>query len=172
MEYLDIYDENKVFTGRKIAREESAKIGKGEYYLYVQCWIINSKGEILLTKRSQGRLHEGWWEPTGGCVTAGEDSITGIIRELEEEIGVKVDKKELNFITTKKETKAVRSCFRDIYYIRKDIKIDELKFDPIEVCEAKWVSIEEFNKISNSNEMSPSLKFFTKEYDKIINKKS
>ena len=170
MEYLDIYDENKVFTGRKIERDNSAQIKEGEYYLYVQCWIVNDEGKILLTQRSKGRLHEGWWEPTGGCVTAGEDSITGIIRELEEEIGVKVKPEELNFIKTKKEKRKIRSCFRDIYYIRKNIPISDLNVDPVEVCDAKWVSINELSKMLENKEMSPWLKFFEKEYNKIIEK--
>lgn len=45
-EKLDIYNSEKIKTGKIIERKGGVKLEKGEYILAVQCWIINGKGEI------------------------------------------------------------------------------------------------------------------------------
>ena len=50
-EKLDIYDENRIKTGKIIERKENIPLEKNELVLAVQCWIINNKNEILLTQR-------------------------------------------------------------------------------------------------------------------------
>ena len=38
---MDVYDENKVKTGKVINREDRKKPDNNEYTLSVHCWIIN-----------------------------------------------------------------------------------------------------------------------------------
>ena len=92
-EKLDIYNENKIKTGKIIERKEEVTIEKNEFVLAVQCWIINTKNEILLTKRKLDKKFGGMWEPTSGLVKSGEDSIQGIKREIKEEIGIEIEDK-------------------------------------------------------------------------------
>lgn len=73
-EKLDIYDKTKNKTGRIVERKEGIKLNGEEYILAVQCWILNSKGNILLTQRKLDKIHGGMWEPTGGLVISGETS--------------------------------------------------------------------------------------------------
>ena len=167
MELLDIYNEKKEITGKIIERIPETKLKDNEYILYVQCWIINDNNEILLSQRNLNKIHGGTWEPTGGIVCSGETSIEGIQRELKEEIGISVGKNELKKIRTITEKKSV-NWFRDIYILRKDIKIEDLKFADNEVIDAKYVTIKEFKEMISNKQIMDWLLFFEKEYYKII----
>ena len=50
-ELWDVYDINKNKTG-KIAERGVTKLQNGEYHIAVQAVIINSKGDILISKRA------------------------------------------------------------------------------------------------------------------------
>ena len=54
-EKLDIYNENRIKTGKIIERKEDTEINENEFILAVQCWIINSQNKILLTKRRKDK---------------------------------------------------------------------------------------------------------------------
>ena len=62
-EKLDVYDENRNKTGRIIERKEGEILSSDEYILAIQCWIINSNNEILLTKRKATKKDGNMWEP-------------------------------------------------------------------------------------------------------------
>lgn len=159
-EYLDIYDDNKNRTGKVIERVPKIEVAENEYFLTVQCWILNSKNEILMTRRSFDKSYGGMWEPTGGCVIAGENSIQGIKRELKEEIGLNVKDDELRIIKEVKD----KNTFRDIYLLRKDFEINELCFKDNEVIDAKFVTIDEFKLMLNTGEAIYWLDHFVKIY--------
>ena len=87
LELWDIYDENRNRTER--THERGKPFSKGDYHIFVCIWIINSRNEILLTKRNPNKTPWGnYWECTAGCVIAGEDSLQGALREVAEEIGI------------------------------------------------------------------------------------
>lgn len=144
-EKLDVYDKTKNKTGRIVERKACIKLNGEEYILAVQCWILNPKGKILLTQRKLDKIHGGMWEPTGGLVISGETSIEGIRRELLEEIGVNVSDEELFLIKEKIEKGNLCNTIRDVYVIKKDIKLNELHFNDGEVISAKYVTIEELS---------------------------
>ena len=102
-EKLDIYDDNRNKTGRIIERKEGEITSSNEYILAIQCWIINSNNEILLTKRKATKKDGNMWEPTGGLVQSGENSMDGVKRELKEEIGISVDDNDLILLKTNTE---------------------------------------------------------------------
>lgn len=85
MEMCDVHDESGTRTGRIVAR--NTLLGQGEYYLSVQVWLRNEGGEYLIQQRA---LHlttgPGMWATTAGYVISGEDSISGAIREVMEEL--------------------------------------------------------------------------------------
>ena len=85
-ELWDIYDKNRIKTGRTIERGQP--MTENEYHIVVQVWIRNSNGQWLISRRSPGKSMPLKWEPTGGSVLAGEDSLTGALREVREELGV------------------------------------------------------------------------------------
>ena len=96
-ELWDIYDINKKRVGRT-AERNIYQFKKGEYYIVVTGIIINSKNEILISKRAEHKKFGLMWECSGGSILAGETSLEGIIRELKEELGIKFSKKEAIFL--------------------------------------------------------------------------
>ena len=52
--------------------------------------MIDVDGRVLLAKRPPGRPRAGLWEFPGGKVEPGETPEAALIRELEEELGIKV----------------------------------------------------------------------------------
>jgi len=86
-EYWDVLDEKRQPTGRIHKRGEP--LPDDDYHLVVRAWIVNSKGEFLITRRAFNKIgFPGMWEIPSGSATVGEDSRTAIIREAEEESGI------------------------------------------------------------------------------------
>lgn len=159
VEKLDIYNREKSRTGKIVERREGVKLKKEEYILSVQCWIINKQGEILLTQRKLNKIHGGMWEPTGGLVISGENSIQGIKRELQEEIGLNVSDNEL-FLVEEKIEEENCNFFRDVYIIKKDIDLNELHFNDGEVINAQYVTIEKLSYMIEQGESFEWLRYF------------
>lgn len=57
--------------------------------------LADARGRVLLQQRSPGRQMAGLWEFPGGKVEAGERPEPGLVRELEEELGIHVDEADL-----------------------------------------------------------------------------
>jgi 8-oxo-dGTP diphosphatase len=58
--------------------------------LVVACALVDADGRVLLAKRPPGRPLAGLWEFPGGKVEPGETPDAALIRELEEELGIRV----------------------------------------------------------------------------------
>lgn len=154
-EFWDIYDENKKKTGKTIERS-SRWLEKGEYHIVVTALIINSKKQILISKRAENKKYGLKWECNGGSVLAGETSLEGVIREVKEELGIQFSKKDAIFL---KEIKDYRQNpdFKDIWLFKKDIKEEEITLPDGEAIEYKWVDIEEFMDMTEKGQMVPSI---------------
>lgn len=87
-ELVDIYNENRKKTGKTKIRHKD-KLEVGEYVIGVQAIMINSKKEILISKRSKNKdAYPLMWECNGGALLARETSLQGILREIKEELGL------------------------------------------------------------------------------------
>ena len=97
LEYLaEVYDKDRKPLGRTV--ERGAPLPEGTYHLAVQIAPLNSRGEILLTRRADSKpKYPGCWEIPGGCAKAGEDSPTAACRELLEETGIAVGPEDMTF---------------------------------------------------------------------------
>lgn len=107
-------------------------------------WIINSKGELLCSKRSdnvKGNLGK-WQTFFGGHVQAGETFLQGAQRELAEETGINGDENNFHLIE-KGKNEAHRHFFEGYLYIYKDELLD---FIDKEIAEMRWLSFEDYNK--------------------------
>ena len=144
-ELWDIYDKNRNKTG-KLAQRGVDKLKEGEYHIVVTAVILNSKNEILITKRAPFKTFPLMWECNGGSILAGETSLEGILREIREEVGVVLNESEGIFLKTLE-----RSCippdFKDIWLFKKDIRNEEITLPDGEAIDFKWVTIDEFEKI-------------------------
>lgn len=63
--------------------------------LVAACALVDESGAVLITKRPAGKPLAGLWEFPGGKVERCETSEHALIRELEEELGLSVDAREL-----------------------------------------------------------------------------
>ena len=71
---------------------------QANFYAAVYAIIENEKGEILFQKRQNTGYRDGYYQVPSGHLEGKEDMKTGMIRELEEEIGIITTKKDLEVI--------------------------------------------------------------------------
>jgi len=53
--------------------------------------LVDRQGRVLVAQRPAGKWQAGRWEFPGGKVEPGEDEAAAVVRELHEELGVRVD---------------------------------------------------------------------------------
>ena len=165
-ELWDIYDTNRKKTG-KLAQRGPNALKEGEYHIIVTGIIINSKNELLLSKRAEHKTHPLMWEFTTGSLLAGEESKEGVLREIKEELGIKFETNDAIYF------KEIRrdeypSDFKDLWLFKKDVNIKDITFPDGEAIEAKWVTIDEFMNMVKNKEIIPHIDFGTKEYEEIL----
>jgi isopentenyldiphosphate isomerase len=87
MEKCDVVNEFGARTGRVVNR--GTELGPGEFYLVVHIWIRDEHGNYIIQQRAPHL--QSWpnvWATTVGYVLAGEESSSGAIREVKEELGI------------------------------------------------------------------------------------
>lgn len=138
MELWDIMDAAGNRTGRTIERGKSLK--DGEYHLAAHIYIVNGSGEFLIQKRSLKKdIWPGQWDITGGAVISGEDSCEGAIREVEEELGIKLKTEDITHMTRLHR----KRCIIDVWLAFADVSVDEVIMQDGEVDEVRFVTAEE-----------------------------
>lgn len=144
MEKRDLYDNNKQLTG--LTFYKGNPIPPGYYFLVVVVFIQNSKGEFLIQKRSARK--DGKWATTGGHPKAGETSRQGIIMEVQEELGLDISQDNFIYFKELKD----EDCYCDLYYLQKDIDINEIICQPEEVEKVKWATSAEIDTLFKNGE--------------------
>lgn len=148
MELVDIYNNKHEFLGYSKGRKE---LEEGEFRLSCFVWIINDKEELLIQQRlATAKNCPNMWETTSGGATQGDTSLTGTLRELEEELGIKANKDDLRFIGSY----ARINDFVEVYLLKSNIDIKDLKLQEDEVQQAKWMKIDEFERLISENKAS------------------
>ena len=152
MELVDIVDENNELTGQ--VEDRWIAYEKGLWRRTVSCWIMNKKGEILLQKRTPNkRRNPNKWAKTGGQVDSGESAEEAIIREVKEELGIDISKKQIQFIDIYiKDDKNRRFSYNFIFIV--DYKIEDYTLQEDEVSEVKYFTIEEIEKARKNNDVN------------------
>ena len=136
MEKWDLYDAEGRLLNQTMYR--GGKVPEGCYHRVVEAIFLNSRGEILLQKRSlHKKLYpEILWYLTGGAVLAGESVEEACIREVKEEMG---------FVPDMKKARLIHHCvvdglgfIRDVFLIFQDMPIENMHFQQDEVDDAMW----------------------------------
>ncbi|MEO1890251.1 MAG: Nudix family hydrolase [Candidatus Thioglobus sp.] len=112
--------------------------------------LRNESGQILIAKRQDHQFMAGFWELPGGKIESDETTEETIIRELNEELGVKVN--TLSLHQTMQHTYADRMVELCIY------NIDQYQNTPlgIEGQQIAWVSVQELHNY----QLLPTMKAF------------
>ena len=151
-ELWDLYDKDRKPLGRTV--ERGAPLPEGTYHLAVQIAPLNSRGEILLTRRADSKpKYPGCWEIPGGCAKAGEDSLTAACRELLEETGIAVGPEDMTLLTQL----LVPTAHFDLYAVTADVPLTQLSLQPGETDQAQWLPLETWlERVGKGNYLSPS----------------
>lgn len=147
-EYWDLYDGAGQKTGKVHLR--GTKVPEGCFHKVVHIWIQNSKGELLMQKRSDKVDNcPGIWAATGGSVQAGEEPLISAVRELSEELGITVSEEELQYCLMVRR----KDAFCYVYLVKKDIPVDALTLQECEVAAAEWMSVETIERMVEERTM-------------------
>ena len=154
MEYLDIVDENGIPTGETIERSLAHRTGVRHRTTHI--WIVRKQGEsvqILLQKRSSNKdSFPGCYDiSSAGHIPAGDGFAESGLRELEEELGLLVQKEELidcgfHRVFTENEFHGipyVDNQISKVFLLWKDIEIEELRLQAEEIESAMWMDYKE-----------------------------
>ncbi|WP_411676600.1 NUDIX hydrolase [Caproicibacter sp.] len=148
-ELCDVYDQNKNRTGRVWTRGVPMRLG--DYRLVVYAWIFDREGQLLMTRRHPKKVWGGCWECTAGGVQAGETSLQGALRELREEIGVSFAEKDASLLHSSLDG----NVWIDTWLFQ-NCRVGELRLQPEEVTQAKWVGREEYEDMCRQGIVVPA----------------
>lgn len=151
IELIEIVDEEGNYTGRILPREEI----HNRNYLHneVACFVINDNQEILLEKRSPNKRYSpNKYGLCAGHVVFGESLKTALVREIKEEIGIKVNENDLTPFGEKEYTREdTNSHITYFYYIKLNLKESDFTIQKEELTEVKWFKIEDIKKLVASD---------------------
>lgn len=174
-ELFDILDENGNKTGIQKTKKEMHE--QGLWHQAVHVWIFNSKGEILLQKRAKDKDYwpDLWDISAAGHISAGETVKQAVVREIKEEIGIKVSLSQLKKMEIRKHEKHIDEInyhnkeFDHVFLFRFDGDISKLKFEDKEVEGVKFISIKQLEKELKDQKLSKDYVPQGKYYFDVIN---
>jgi len=172
MELWDLYDSNRIKTGKTWARDSKDTFPKDLFRVVVHVAIFNSQGELLIQQRQDHKTYGGTWDlSAAGSIISGETSKQGAERETLEELGIKISLPNRPILTT-----TFTQGFDDYYLTKQDLDLKDLTLQPSEVKNAKWATLPQILQMLNSGEFmaySPDfikLLFFINEKGKLWNR--
>lgn len=153
LELLDLVDENGEPTGKVKDRELVHRDGDRHRTSHV--WLLrrqNGRWQVLLQKRSAGKdSHPGCYDiSSAGHIPAGVDWVPSALRELEEELGLRLGAEELHLAGVRRfayEGVFHGQPFRDrqvsrVYYAIWEGEPQELRLQASEVSQVIWMDFD------------------------------
>ena len=162
MEIWDLFTKDGQPTGKQHRRGDP--LPAGFYHPGVHVWIRNSKGQYLMSQRAADRpTFPLKWECVGGSMLAGEDALTGAIREVQEELGITLDPDQGKLLFTEARDVVAGVPFYDYMYFwlfRYDGDFSLKDASTPEVAQAKWMTVEEILEFQKNSKLAPPLTYF------------
>ncbi len=154
-ELLEILDESGKSTGSFEKRE---LIHKNKlFHNEVALWIIDKKNKtILLQRRSPNKKQNpNKLALCAGHVVKGENVLTALKKEAQEELGINIKNYNVNYLTTIKRTEPSNRCFSHHYYILESIPIAKFKIQKEELSEVLYLNYDKLKQMvkDGSNEV-------------------
>lgn len=168
-EFIDILTSDGKPTGASAPKYEIHS--KGHYHNTAHVWLYTKTGHILLAQRAASKTICPllWDVSVAGHIDAGEPLITAAVREVWEEIGLKISEPDLEKIGVFKcfqsyENGVIDNEFHHTFITELKIDITNLSLQKDEVEAVKLVTLEEFkdllNHIGKDNHFVPSNKAY------------
>lgn len=162
MELWDLYDEHRELTGWDHIRGKEILLGF--YHLVVHIWIRNSKGDYLISQRSADRpAYPLFWECVCGSVIKGEDSLTGAMREVQEELGLELSPEDGKLVRTVvgRVVNGVKfSDILDVWLFEYDGLVSLEQATTNEVAQTEWMTKGQIKELFDSGKMVHALGYF------------
>lgn len=142
MELIEIVDKDGNFTGQVIDKEEAHD--KNLLHNEVAVFIINSKKQVLLQKRSANkRFNPNKWGLCAGHVDAGESLESAALREVKEEVGIDITTNDLKPFAEREFTiRDSNSHITYFYYAKSNLNEKDFIIQKEELSEVKWFDID------------------------------
>jgi len=156
MELEDLYDKDFNRLNKTIRRRID-EIPEDCYVMMSYALIKNNDKYLLekATSRSNNTL-----AIPGGHVLAGEDALTGLKRELKEELNLKSNNiKHIDTIIF-----PYNSYIFNIYLIEDNIDINKLEYDKEEVVSINWYTKEEILELIKNNKVNRGYAYILEKY--------
>ncbi len=158
-ELVDILDVDGKITGKTSMKSEAHQ--KGLFHSTVHIWFYTKDGKLLIQQR--GKIKASfpllWDVSVAGHVGASENITISAIREIEEEIGLKIVEDELQkrgvFKSVQRHNKNLIDCeFHHTFLCELKFSIDDLTQQESEVEALSMISISQFTKELKDKEIS------------------
>ncbi|MCB9805821.1 NUDIX domain-containing protein [Candidatus Nomurabacteria bacterium] len=156
MEMIDILNEDGTLTGNQASKTEIHE--KGFWHRAAHMWFVNDKDKILLQKRSKNvTSHPGKYDiSAAGHLSAGDLPLQGALREVEEELGIKLSENDLVKIgevrtnSTQYNGKYINKEINDIYLVFTKLREEDFTIQVEELELITYIPISEFKEWVNS----------------------
>ena len=158
MELEDLYDKNFNKIDKTIRRRID-DIPDGCYVMMSYALIKNNDKYLLETSNSNNNYS---LAIPGGHVLAGEDGLTGLKRELKEELNIN----SLNIKHIDTVIYPYNRYIFNIYLIEDKIDIDGIEYDHNEVMDINWYSKEEILSKIKENKVNKGYAYILENYIK------
>ncbi len=162
MEIWDLYNVRRELTGLDHIRGDT--IPEGYYHLVVHVWIRNSKGEYLISQRSADRpMYPLKWECVGGSVLKGEDSLSGVLRETKEEVGLSLSPNDGSLVCSMigRVVNGIKfSDIVDVWSFDYDGEVNLRSATTKEVAQTIWMNKAAIKELFDNGELVDTLGYF------------
>ena len=147
-ELIDVIDQNNNSLG--IAKSKDEIHRDGDWHACILVIAVNSKDEILLQQRAFSKTsNPGKWDvAVAGHVMAGETHLDAAMREIEEELGLKVSENDLEYMypwpveLLEHNGKYINNQINHYYWLKVADSIEDFNMDPNEVAALEFFSPE------------------------------
>lgn len=150
MELINVVDEKGNLTGEILDRKTIHDLKLPHWEVVV--FIINKKKEMLLQKRNANKkFNPNKWAPLAGAVIASETIEEGALREIKEELGIDIDKKNLKVL-------AENVNLTRFFYMCCDMPEKDFVIQKEELSDVKWFAIDDVINMIKNNDDSLTIK--------------
>ena len=151
---LKVLDEDGNVTGIEATKKEVHE--KHLWHQEVAIFIINKEGKILLQKRSNNvHYNNGKWGMVANHVGAEQSLVDALLQKAIEEIGYEINPNDIRYLTMLKRNEERERRFTYFYYIKTEIKDEDIKLNKYLATDKKWFDFYELQEkmLTNSEDV-------------------